>query len=118
MPTGTKKAIRTRNRDLAGNSREFPREYVRLKQSQNPGRNDFVTRVRVPQKAAFSGTSASCHIAPNKLSSAKVSIPAEKHQVASERRFRQAAATARAALSVAAARASTEFGLTIRSEPM
>ncbi len=70
-------------------------------------------RARVPQKAAFSGTSASCHIAPNKLSSAKVTIPAEKHQFASERRLRQTAATARAALNEPAAKASTEFGLTI-----
>jgi hypothetical protein len=83
-----------------------------------PGRNDFVIRVRVSQKAAHSGTSASRHIAPNRLSSAKVSIPAEKHQVASERRLRQAAATAKAALNVAAAKANTEFRLTIGSKPM
>jgi hypothetical protein len=107
-----------RNRDLAGSSREFPREYVRLKQIQNPGRNDFVTRVRVPQKAAFSGASASCHIAPNRFSSAKVSIPAEKHQVATERRPRQAAATARAALNMAAPKPNAEFRVTIRSALM
>jgi hypothetical protein len=40
-------------------------------------------------------------------------MPAEKHQVASERRFRQAAAMASAALNEPAAKASTEFGLTI-----
>jgi hypothetical protein len=74
--------------------------------------------VRVSQKAALSGRSASRHIAPNKLSSAKVSIPAEKHQVASERRPRKAAATANAALNTPAAKASTEFRLTIRSKPM
>src|SRR6187549_821820 len=102
-----------RNRELAGSSRDLPREYVRLKQSQNPGRNDFATRVRVPQKAAFSGSRASCHSAPNRLSKPKVSIPAEKHQVASERRFRQAAAMARAALNEPAAKASMEFGLTM-----
>src|SRR6266700_8386035 len=118
MPTEIKNAAKMRNRDLVGSSRDLPREYVRLKQSQNPGRNDFATRARVPQKAAFSGTSASCHTAPNKLSSAKVTIPAEKHQVARERRFRQAAATAKAALNVAAAKASAEFGLTIPSKPM
>src|SRR4026208_1317701 len=100
-----------RNRDLAGSSRAFPREYVRLKQSQNPGRNDLVSRVRVPQKTAFSGTMASCHIAPNRLSKAKVSIPAEKRQVASERRPRQVAATAKAALNMAAAKANAEFRL-------
>src|SRR5262249_13621695 len=105
-------AATTRNRDLAGNSREFPREYVRLKHSQIPGRNDFVIRVRVSQKAALSGRSAWRHIAPNKLSSAKVSIPAEKHQVASDRRLRQAAAAARARLNTPAAMAKVVFRLT------
>src|SRR4030095_10601947 len=116
-PTGIKSAARIRNRSLAGSPRGFPREYVRLKQSQNPGKNDFVTKVSVPKRTAFSETNASCHIAPIKLSSAKVSIPAEKHQVASERRPRQTAATARAALNTPAAKANTEFRLTIRSEP-
>jgi len=91
---------------------------VRLKQSQNAGKNDFVAKVSVPKKTAFSGTTASCHIAPNKLSSAKVSIPAEKHQVASERRARHAAATARAALNMPAPKANAELKLTIRSEQM
>jgi hypothetical protein len=90
---------------------------VKLKQSQIPGRNDFITNVRPAQKAALSGIEASSHIAPKKLSSAKVSIPTEKHQVASERRPRQTAATARAALNVAATKANTEFGFTICSEP-
>jgi hypothetical protein len=61
---------------------------------------------------------ASCHIAPNKLSSAKVSIPAEKDQVARERRVRQAAAVASAVQKIAAAKANAELTLTIRSELM
>src|SRR4029453_6929201 len=113
-PTGTKNAARTRNRDLIGNSRELPREYVRLKQSQIPGRNDFVTSVRPPQKAALSGIDGASHIAPKRFSSAKLSIPAEKHQVANERRPRQTAATARAALNVAATKANAECVFTIR----
>jgi hypothetical protein len=91
---------------------------VRLKQSQNGGKNDFATSVSVPKKRAFSGTSASCHSAPNKLSSAKVSMPAEKHQVASERRVRQAAAVANTVQNMAAAKANAELTLTIRSESM
>jgi hypothetical protein len=91
---------------------------VRLKQSQNPGKNDFVTKVSVPKRTAFSEANASCHIAPNKLSSAKVSIPAEKHQVASERRARQTAAAARAAQDIAAAKANAELKLTTGSEQM
>ena len=67
-----------------------------------PGRNDLATRESVSQKAALSGRSASFAIAPNRLSNAKVSIPAEKHQVASERCFRHAAAAAKAALNMAA----------------
>ena len=81
-----------------------------------PGRNDLATRESVSQKAALSGRSASFAIAPNRLSNAKVSIPAEKHQVASERCFRQAAAAAKAALNMPAAKANTVLGLTIRSE--
>ena len=73
-------------------------------------------RARVPQKAAFSGTTASRHIAPNKLSSAKVTIPAEKHQVASERCFRQAAVAAKAALNMPAPKANKVFALTIGFE--
>jgi hypothetical protein len=91
---------------------------VRLKQSQNAGRSDFASKVSVPKNSAFSGTTASCHIAPNKASSAKVSIPAEKHQVASERRTRHPAATASAALNMAAAKANAELKLTSRSELM
>jgi hypothetical protein len=91
---------------------------VRLKQSQNTGKKDFVTKVRVPKRTAFSGTTASCHIAPKKLSSAKVNIPAEKHQVATERRARQTAAIARAAQNTAAARANAELKLTTDPEQM
>jgi len=69
-----------------------------------------------PQKAALSGIDGASHIAPKRLSSAKLSIPAEKHQVASERRPRQAAATARAALNVAATKAKTECVFKARSE--
>jgi hypothetical protein len=81
-----------------------------------PGRNDLATRESVSQKAALSGRSASFAIASNRLSNAKVSIPAEKHQVASERCFRQAATAAKPAVNMPAAKANTEFGLTIRSE--
>jgi hypothetical protein len=81
-----------------------------------PGRNDFATMASVPQKAAFSGERASFAIAPNRLSKANVSIPAEKHQVASDRCFRQAAAAAKAALDMPAAKARTVFGLTIGSQ--
>ena len=78
-----------------------------------PGRNDFATKASVPQKTAFSGKRASFAIAPNRLSNAKVSIPTEKHQVESERCFRQAAAAAKAALNMPAAKAKTVFGVTI-----
>jgi hypothetical protein len=47
-----------------------------------------------------------------------VSIPAEKHQVARERRVWQAAAVASAVQNIAAAKASAELTLTIRSELM
>jgi hypothetical protein len=55
-------------------------------------------------------------IAPNRLSKAKSSIPAEKLQVASERCVRHAAAAARAALNMPAAKANTVFALTIGLE--
>jgi hypothetical protein len=87
---------------------------VKVKHSQIPGRNDFVIRVRPAQNAALSGIDAASHIAPKRLSSAKVSIPIEKHQVASERRPRQTAATARAALKVAAMKANMDVGFTER----
>jgi hypothetical protein len=61
--------------------------------------------VSVPQNAALSGFTASRHIAPNKLSSAKTNMPTEKHQVASERRFFHGAAAAKAKLKIAAAKA-------------
>src|SRR5262249_39083602 len=105
MPTGIKSAARIRNQPRSDNVRPLPREYVRLKQNQTPGTNDFVTRVSVPQNAALSGFTASRHIAPNKFSSPKASIPAEKHQVASEGRFRHGAAAAKAKLKIAAAKA-------------
>jgi hypothetical protein len=91
-------------------------EYVRLNVSQMPGRNDLATRESVCQKAALSGRSVSFAIAPNRLSKAKASIPAEKHQVASERCFLRAAVAAKAALNMAAANAKTAFGFTIGSE--
>ncbi|PYK11763.1 MAG: hypothetical protein DME65_06345 [Verrucomicrobia bacterium] len=81
-----------------------------------PGINDLATRDSVSQKAALSGRSASFAIAPNRLSKAKASIPAEKHHVASERCFLQAAAAARAALNMDAANAKTVFGFTVGSE--
>jgi len=76
--------------------------------------NDFAPNTSVSQKAAFSGTGATFSIAPNKFSTAKTSIPAEKHQVARDRCARQAAAAARAALNIPAANANAVFGLTIR----
>ena len=105
MPTGIKSAARTRNQARPGNVRALPREYVRLKQTQTPGTNDFVISVSVPQNAALSGLSASRHIAPNKFSSAKVNMPTEKHQLATERSFRHAAAAARAKPKTLAAKA-------------
>jgi len=45
-------------------------------------------------------------------------MPAEKHQVASERRARQAAAVANAMQNMAAAKANAELTLTIRSKLM
>ncbi|PYK17313.1 MAG: hypothetical protein DME55_10600, partial [Verrucomicrobia bacterium] len=84
--------------------------------NQTPGRNDFATRESVSQKTTLSGRSVSFAIAPKRLSKAKISIPAEKHQIARERCFRQAAAAAKAALNMAAAKANTVFGLTNRSE--
>jgi hypothetical protein len=50
----------------------------------------------------LSGFSAWRHIVPNKLSSAKTSIPAEKHHIASEWRFRHGATAAKAKLKIAA----------------
>ena len=55
-------------------------------------------------------------IAPKRLSKAKTSIPAEKHQVASERCFRRVAAAAKAALDMPAANANRVFAFTIRFE--
>ena len=81
-----------------------------------PGRNDLATRDSISQKAALSGRSASFAIAPNRLSKAKASIPAEKHQVAIGRCLLQAAAAAKPALNMAAANAKTVFGFTIGSE--
>ena len=114
MPTGIKSAVMIRNQALTGNARALSREYVRLKQTQTPGTNDFVTRVSVPQNAALSGFTASRHIAPNKLSTPKISIPTEKHQVATERLFRNAAAAARAKLKMLAAQAMIVFTFTTR----
>jgi len=94
MATGTTRSARTRNQTRDPSLLALPREYVRLKQSQTPGKNDFVTSVSVPQNAVLSGITASFHIAPNKFSSAKVNIPTEKHKVATERSFRHAAAAA------------------------
>ena len=81
-----------------------------------PGRNDLATRESVCQKAALSGRSVSFAIAPKRLSKAKISIPAEKHQVASERCFRQAAVAAKAALNMPAPKANKVFALTIGFE--
>lgn len=69
-------------------------------------------RVRLPQNAAFSGITASRHIAPNKLSKPKISIPTEKHQVARERFLRHAAMAASAKLKAPATKARIVFGLT------
>jgi len=112
MPTGIKSAVRIRNQARSDNVRPLPREYVRLKQTQTPGKNDFVTSVSVPQNAALSGFTTSRHIAPNKLSSAKTNMPTEKHQVGTERFFRNAAAVARAKLKTLAAKATSVFTLT------
>jgi len=112
MATGIKSAARTRNQARAGNVRALPREYVRLKQSQTPGKNDIVTSVSIPQNAALSGLTASRHIAPNKFSSAKVNMPTEKHQLATERSFRHAAAAASAKLKGLATKAKIVFTLT------
>src|SRR5215813_8762199 len=105
MPTGIKNATTTRSQVRVGNVRALPREYVRLKQSHTPGRKDLVTRLKVPQNTARSGSTAPRHIAPNKFSRAKVSMPTEKHQLASERFCWHAAAPARAKLNTAAAKA-------------
>ena len=77
-----------------------------------PGKKDFAMRVRLPQNAAFSGITASLHIAPNKLSKPKISIPTEKHQVARERFLRHAAMAASARLKAPATKARIVFGLT------
>jgi len=79
---------------------------MRLNQSQIPGRSDRAITARVRQKAALSGRSASRSTAPKTLSSARVSIPAEKHQLATDRRFLHGATTAKPALNAAAAKAS------------
>ena len=68
--------------------------------------------VRLPQNAAFSAIIASRHIAPNKFSSAKTSMPTAKHHVGSDRFFRHDPANARARLNAAAAKANIVFGLT------
>ena len=80
------------------------------------GRNDFATETSVSQKAALSGKSEALSIAPNTLSKAKISIPAEKHQVASERWLRQTATTARPALNKAATKARMVLKFTIGSK--
>jgi hypothetical protein len=69
-------------------------------------------RVRLPQNAAFSGITASRHIAPNKFSKPKISIPTEKPQVARERFLRHAAMTASVKLKAPAMKARIAFGLT------
>ena len=69
-------------------------------------------RVRLPQNAAFSGITASRHIAPNKFSKPKISIPTEKHQVARERFLRHAAMAASVKLKAPATTARIVFGLT------
>jgi hypothetical protein len=68
--------------------------------------------VRLPQNAAFSATTASRHIAPNKLSSPKATMPTEKHQVASERFLRHAAIAASVKLKAPPTKARIVFGLT------
>src|ERR671919_1779894 len=112
IPKGMRSAATTSSRDRSGNVRAFPREYVRLKPIQIAGNNDFITSVRLPQNAAFSATTASRHIAPNKFSSAKTSIPTAKHHVESERFFRHEPATARPRLNTEAMKAKIVFGLT------
>ena len=77
-----------------------------------PGKKDFAMRVRLPQNAALSGITASRHIAPNKLSKPKTSIPTEKHQVARERFLWHAAMTASVKLKAPAMKARIVFGLT------
>src|SRR6516162_7340472 len=109
MPTGTKSAATTRNHARAGNARALPREYVKLKHTQTPGTNDFVTSVSIPQNAAPSGFAVSRHIAPKRFSSAKVNIPTEKNQLATERFLRHAAAKARAKLKMLAIKAKIVF---------
>jgi hypothetical protein len=77
-----------------------------------PGKIAFVTSVSVPQNAALSGFAASHHIAPKRFSSAKVNIPTEKNQLATERFLRHAAARARAKLKMLAIKAKIVFTLT------
>src|ERR1700741_2414042 len=112
MPTGIKSTARTRNQVRAGSVRALRREYVRLKQSQMPGTNAFVTSVSIPQNAALSGFVASRQIVPKRFSSAKVNIPMKKHQLATERFLRHAATRARAQLKMLATKAKIVFALT------
>jgi hypothetical protein len=112
MLSGSKSTARARTQARTGNVRALRREYVRLKQSQMPGTNDFVTSVSIPQNAAFSGIAASRHIAPKRFSSAKINIPMEKNQFATERFLRHAAARARAKLKTLAAKAKIVLSFT------
>src|SRR5262245_26825863 len=109
MPTGTNSAARTRNHARTGSARALPREYVKLKHSQMPGKIDFVISVSVPKNTALSEFAASRHIALKRFSSAKVNIPTEKNQLATERFLRHAAARARAKLKMLAIKAKIVF---------
>src|SRR5579884_265059 len=117
-PTGSKKVARTSSHDARDIFHGSPREYARLKQSHGAGRSDFVTMASVPHSVACSGAVESCHNAPNKASSAKLSIPAKNAQVAIDRCLRHAAAVPRPALNIAAARPIAAFRLTIRTGTM
>ena len=79
-----------------------------------PGTNAFAIKARDCQNAALSGVGATFSIAPNRFSTAKTNIPAEKQRVATDRCARQAAAAASAALNIPATNANAVFGLTIR----
>src|SRR5438270_9838717 len=78
-----------------------------------PGPKDLANRERSCQKPISSGPSRSKLNPSNAASSANIAMPAEKHQVATERRLRTTTATAKVALKKAAANAKSEFEFTI-----
>src|SRR5262245_29661306 len=83
-----------------------------LKASQNPGRKDLVIMTRDCQWATSSARGVRRLIPPKKFSTARVIIPAQKSQLASECRFRSGAASASPLLNSAAENASKELKVT------